>query len=57
MNTQRQKKAHGADLILLMAAVLTREEIKQLSEFAHNRLEVLLEVHDQKLEKSIMPST
>jgi indole-3-glycerol phosphate synthase len=30
-----EAKAHGADLILLIAAVLTREEIKQLSEFAH----------------------
>ncbi len=53
-----EAKAHGADLILLIAAVLTREEIKQLSEFAHSLgLEVLLEVHDlEELEKSIMPS-
>jgi indole-3-glycerol phosphate synthase len=29
------KKPMYADLILLIAAVLTREEIKQLSEFAH----------------------
>jgi indole-3-glycerol phosphate synthase len=51
-------KAHGADLILLIAAVLSREEIKSLSEFAHGlELEVLLEVHNQEeLEKSIMPS-
>ncbi|PDS24878.1 indole-3-glycerol phosphate synthase TrpC [Flavobacterium branchiophilum] len=53
-----EAKAHGADLILLIAAVLSREEIKNLSEFAHSLgLEVLLEVHNQEeLEKSIMPS-
>ena len=53
-----EAKAHGADLILLIAAVLSREEIKSLSEFAHRLgLEVLLEVHNQEeLEKSIMPS-
>jgi indole-3-glycerol phosphate synthase len=53
-----EAKAHGADLILLIAAVLTRAEIKHLSEFAHSLgLEVLLEVHDlEELEKSIMPS-
>lgn len=53
-----EAKAHGADLILLIAAVLTREEIKHLSQFAKNLgLEVLLEVHDlEELQKSIMPS-
>jgi indole-3-glycerol phosphate synthase len=53
-----EAKAHGADLILLIAAVLTREEIKRLSEFAQSlQLEVLLEVHDlEELQKSIMPS-
>lgn len=53
-----EAKAYGADLILLIAAVLSREEIKSLSEFAHRLgLEVLLEVHNQEeLEKSIMPS-
>ena len=53
-----EAKAHGADLILLIAAVLSREEIKSLSEFAHRlELEVLLEVHNQEeLEKSIMSS-
>jgi indole-3-glycerol phosphate synthase len=53
-----EAKAFGADLILLIAAVLTREEIKSLSEFAKNLgLEVLLEVHNQEeLEKSIMPT-
>ena len=53
-----EAKAHGADVILLIAAVLEREQIKQLSEFAKNLgLDVLLEVHNQEeLEKSIMPS-
>ena len=53
-----EAKAHGADAILLIAAVLTREEIKQLSEFAHSLgLEVLLEVHNtEELNKAIMPS-
>ncbi len=53
-----EAKAHGADLILLIAAVLTREEIKHLSEFAKAlSLEVLLEVHNsEELQKSIMPS-
>jgi len=53
-----EAKANGADVILLIAAVLTREEIRQLSEFAHSLgLEVLLEVHNrEELEKSIMPS-
>ena len=53
-----EAKAHGADLILLIAAVLTREEIKSLSEFAKGLgLEVLLEVHNlEELQKSIMPS-
>ena len=53
-----EAKAHGADLILLIAAVLTREEIKHLSQFAKALdLEVLLEVHNlEELQKSIMPS-
>ena len=53
-----EAKAHGADVILLIAAVLTRAEIKTLSEMAKSLgLEVLLEVHDQEeLEKAIMPS-
>ncbi|MEO5776616.1 MAG: indole-3-glycerol phosphate synthase TrpC [Flavobacterium sp.] len=53
-----EAKAFGADAILLIAAVLSREEIKQLSEFAQSlALEVLLEVHNQQeLEKSVMPS-
>lgn len=53
-----EAKAYGADLILLIAAVLTRAEIKSLSEFAKNLgLEVFLEVHSaEELEKSIMPT-
>lgn len=53
-----EAKAYGADVILLIAAILTRTEIKTLSEFAKSLgLEVLLEVHNrEELEKSIMPS-
>ncbi len=53
-----EAKSFGADVILLIAAVLTKEQIKQLSEFAHSlALEVILEVHSLKeLEKSVMPS-
>ena len=53
-----EAKAYGADVILLIAAVLKREEIKNFSEFAKSLgLDVLLEVHNlEELEKSIMPS-
>lgn len=53
-----EAKAYGADVCLLIAACLTRQEIKHLSEFAKNlELDVLLEVHNQEeLEKSLMPS-
>ena len=53
-----EAKAHGADLILLIASVLTRAEIQQLSSAAQQMdLEVLLEVHNQdELEKSLMPT-
>ena len=53
-----EAKAYGADVILLIAAILTREEIKQFSELAKSLdLEVLLEVHNEnELHKSLMPS-
>lgn len=53
-----EAKAFGADVILLIAAILTKTEIKQFSELAKNlNLNVLLEVHNEdELHKSIMPS-
>ena len=53
-----EAKAYGADVILLIAAILSRDEIKQLSELAKSlNLDVLLEVHnEEELHKSIMPS-
>ncbi len=53
-----EAKAYGADVILLIAAILTKEEIKILSELAKGLgLDVLLEVHnEEELEKSLMPS-
>ena len=53
-----EAKAYGADVILLIAAILTRAEIKQFSELAKSlNLDVLLEVHnEEELHKSIMPS-
>lgn len=53
-----EAKAHGADVILLIAAILSRQEIKQFSELAQTlNLNVLLEVHnEEELQKSIMPS-
>lgn len=53
-----EAKAHGADVILLIAAILSQKEIKQYSELAKQlQLDVLLEVHnEEELHKSIMPS-
>lgn len=53
-----EAKSYGADVILLIAAILTRDEIKQFSELAKSlHLDVLLEVHNEdELHKSIMPS-
>ncbi|OZI06070.1 indole-3-glycerol phosphate synthase [Siphonobacter sp. BAB-5385] len=52
-----EAKAWGADVILLIAACLSPEEIKHLGQFAQSlNLEVLLEVHDQEeLERSLNP--
>ena len=53
-----EAKAYGADVILLIASILSKQEIKQYSEFAKSLgLDVLLEVHnEEELQKSIMPS-
>ena len=53
-----EAKAYGADVVLLIAAILNRGEIKQYSEFAKSlNLDVLLEVHnEEELNKSIIPS-
>jgi indole-3-glycerol phosphate synthase len=53
-----EAKAYGADVILLIAAILSREDIKTFSELAKGLgLDVLLEVHnEEELEKSLMPS-
>jgi len=53
-----EAKAFGADAILLIAAILTKKEIKKFSELAKSlHLDVLLEVHNkEELYKSIMPS-
>ncbi len=52
-----EAKAHGADAILLIAAILSRNEVKKYAELAKSfGLDVLLEVHDEaELQKSIMP--
>mgnify|MGYP006057860331 FL=1 len=53
-----EAKAFGADVILLIAAVLSREDIKNLSVWAQQlEMEVLLEVHNKaELVKAMMPS-
>lgn len=53
-----EAKAYGADIILLIAACLEKEEIKSLSEYAKSLgLNVLLEIHnEEELNKSIFPS-
>ena len=53
-----EAKSNGADVILLIAAILTPSEIKTFSELAKSlHLDVLLEVHNTtELQKSIMPS-
>ena len=53
-----EAKAHGADVVLLIAAVLSRDQIQALSQTAKGLgLEVLLEVHNrEELDQSLMPS-
>lgn len=53
-----EAKAHGADVILLIAAALGKQELKTLSKFAQSlNLEVLLEVHnEEELQKSLISS-
>ena len=53
-----EARAYGADVILLIAAVLSKSEIKGLSEFAKSLdLDVLLEVHnEEELQRSLIPS-
>lgn len=53
-----EAKSYGADVILLIASLLTKAQIKQFSELAKSlQLDVLLEVHnEEELNKSIMPS-
>ena len=53
-----EAKASGADVILLIAAILSKKEIMVFSDFAKRlNLEVLLEIHNIKeLKKSLFPS-
>jgi indole-3-glycerol phosphate synthase len=53
-----EAKAYGADVILLIAAILSRDEIERFSKLAKALgLDVLLEIHnEEELHKSIMPS-
>jgi indole-3-glycerol phosphate synthase len=53
-----EAKAYGADVILLIAAILTRDEIQVFSTLAQSLgMEVLLEIHNEdELHKSVMPS-
>ncbi|MEO6838491.1 MAG: indole-3-glycerol phosphate synthase TrpC [Ginsengibacter sp.] len=44
-----ESKAYGADIVLLIAACLSKEEVKALSSFAKNiGLNVLLEIHTEE---------
>ncbi len=52
-----EAKAHGADVLLLIAAILKPEEIKKFSSLAWSLgLEILLEIHnEEELHTSLMP--
>ncbi|MGB5692794.1 MAG: indole-3-glycerol phosphate synthase TrpC, partial [Flavobacteriaceae bacterium] len=52
-----EARAHGADVILLIAAILPADQIRSLSMLASELgLEVLLEVHNlEELERSLFP--
>ena len=52
-----ESKAIGADVILLIAAILTKEEIKEFTNLAHQLgMEVLLEIHSEKELEKYHPS-
>jgi len=53
-----EAKAHGADAILLIAAILSEQEIRTYSTLAKSLgLDVLLEIHnDKELQKSLCPT-
>ena len=53
-----QSKAMGADVILLIAACLTAEEIARFTDIAHELdMETLLEIHDESELTAICPDT
>lgn len=51
-----EAKSIGADCILLIASILTKDEIKQFTQLAHQLdMEVLLEIHSQEELKKYIP--
>ena len=52
-----ESKSIGADVILLIAAILTKKEIENLAKMAHQlEMEVILEVHnEEEVKQSITP--